>query len=286
MRYPGASWDPLGPQTEPRIQAHDVACLHTMVGSLAGVSAYFHQGGYSGLESHFGLGHDGAVLQWQDCAFEADANYEGNHRVVSMETADTGPGFDAWSGSDVPAWTPAQVDAIVAWLLWVTSPETHAACPADWLCHQHGIPRVLSPDTLPTRRGIGYHRQGIDPWRKPGAERWSVSTGKVCPGDRRITQLVDVIIPRVQASTAKPQLLIPPQEDNMVIVITAPDKPPRAVAFGKLIGFKPDPTGGSQYSDFRAAVIKAKVPIVDWVCDVEQYDAVCAVYGTPTIVVS
>lgn len=211
-RYPGARWDPLGPQTEARMRAHDIACLHTMVGSLAGTDAYFEQGGYSGVESHFGMGHDGGTLQWQDISWEADANYNGNDRVISMETADRGPGFPVWTGSDVPAWSSAQVDKLVDWLLWVTSKEAHRDCPATWLCHQAGIPRALVPDTGSTRRGIGYHRQGVDSyptlyqpgWRQQGCEQWSASRGKVCPGDRRIRQLTDVIIPRVQEASAPP----------------------------------------------------------------------------------
>lgn len=172
-----------------------------MAGTLAGTSAEFHKNGYGGLESHFGMGTDGHVLQWQDCLFEADANFNGNHHIISMETQDRGDGFPSWTGSDVPAWTPAQVDALVAWLVWVTDPRTHVSCPAGWACHG-GIPRALVPDSRPGRRGIGYHRQGIDPWRVPDGERWSASTGKVCPGDRRILQLVNVIIPRVQAADA------------------------------------------------------------------------------------
>lgn len=235
VRYPGASWDPLGPQTEPRMQAHDIACLHTMVGTLAGTSAFFHQNGYGGTESHFGMGHNGATVQWQDINHEADANYDGNHRVISMETADKGAGFPTWSDSDVPAWTSQQVDKLVDWLLWVTSTEAHVDCPASWLCHQVGIPRVLVPDSRPGRRGIAYHRQGIDSypelykagWRQPGGELWSGSRGKVCPGDRRIHQLVTVVIPRVQATTALPQ------EDPMA-TLDAEDKAWLASLFGWL----------------------------------------------------
>lgn len=209
LRYAGAIWDPLGTQTEPRMRAHDVAVLHTMAGTFSGVDRMFHESGYGGLESHFGLAGSGLMDQWQDIAFEADANLDGNDRVISLETADRGETFPPWSGSDVPAWTQPQVEAIVKWLLWVTSKEAHAACPPSWLCHQVGIPRVLIPDTQPHRRGIGYHRQGIDPWRHPNGERWSNATGKVCPGDRRIEQLVNVIIPRVQG--------VPQEDDDMAM---------------------------------------------------------------------
>ena len=81
-------------------------------------------------------------------------------------------------------------------------------------------------------------------------------------------------IPDRYADAPAPLPPILQEDDDMVIVITATDRPPRALVQGKLIGFKPDPKGGSQYTDFRAAVEKAKVPIVDWVCDQAQYDAV------------
>lgn len=177
--YPGAEYRPLGTQTQPKMTSHDIICLHTMVGSLEGTDVYFRSGGYGGTESHFGVGHDGTVYQWQDLAFTADANLDGNGRVISIETADSGPGFPKWSGSDVPAWLPAQVDAIADLVAWLAS--------------NFDIPCAPIPDSRPGRRGVGYHRLGIDPWRVADGEHWSTSRGKVCPGDRRIAQLPAVI---------------------------------------------------------------------------------------------
>ena len=179
MLYPGAQWRPLGEQTEPLLTRHDIVCLHTMVGSLAGTDTYFHQDGYGGTESHFGVGHDGTVYQWQDTNRQADANLDGNDRVISIETADRGPGFSDWSGSNVPAWLPAQLEAIAQIVAWA--------------CKTYDIPCALIPDSGKSRRGVGYHRQGIDPWRCSTCERWSASNGKVCPGDRRIAQIPQVI---------------------------------------------------------------------------------------------
>src|SRR5262245_40429109 len=183
--YPDAQYRPLGTQTEPVLANHDIVCLHTMVGSLSSTDNYFHQDGYGGTESHFGVGHDGTVYQWQDLDFQADANLDGNDRVISIETGDSGNGFPAWSGSNVPAWTEAQLVAISELVAW--------------LCQRYDIPCALIPDTRQGRRGIGYHRQGIDPWRVPDGERWSSSYGKVCPGDRRVQQITTEIIPRAQA---------------------------------------------------------------------------------------
>lgn len=183
-RYPDAQWRPLGPQAEPRLHRKHIIVLHTMVGSLDGTDSYFRQNGYSGVESHFGVGNEGTVYQWQNTTHQADAQGEGNDNCISIETADTGPGFRGWSGSDVPAWTEAQLDAI--------------ADLVDWLCRTHNIPRRLIPDSGDRRKGIGYHRQGVDPWREAGAETWSSAYGKVCPGDRRIHQIKTEIIPRVR----------------------------------------------------------------------------------------
>ena len=80
-------------------------------------------------------------------------------------------------------WTPKQLDAIVA----VTT----------WACRRYDIPPVLIPDSKPGRRGIGYHRLGCDPVRLPGCDKWSNSVGKVCPGNRRIGQLTNNVVPRV-----------------------------------------------------------------------------------------
>lgn len=207
-RYPGASWQPLGAQSESRMHSHDIICVHTMVGSLAGTDAYFEDGGYGGTESHFGTGPGrGEVIQWQDLAFSADANLDGWHRVISIENADRGPGYPEWGGSNVPRFTDAQAAELVDLIAWLCSKEAHADCPSDWACHRDGIPARLIEDTKPGRRGIAFHRQGCDgnfpggiyAGRVPGGERWSSSPGKVCPGDRRIAQTVNEIIPAVQA---------------------------------------------------------------------------------------
>lgn len=175
------TWKPLAPNwaNQSAITGPDLIILHTMVGSLAGTDSYFRRDGYGGTESHFGVGHDGAVWQWQDTNRRAEANLGANDNAVSVETADTGTGFPAWSGSDVPAWTPKQVDALVNLVAWA--------------CRTHDIPCVLIPDSRPGRRGIGYHRQGVDPYRVDGGEVWSTAYGKVCPGNRRVAQIPGII---------------------------------------------------------------------------------------------
>ena len=194
--YPEAEFDPLGPQTAKRMSRHDIVCLHTMDGSFTNTNTMFHKNGYKGTESHFGLAGDGRLKQWQDLEFRADANNKGNHRCISIETADRGEDFPKWTGGDVPAWTDAQIEVIVRLL--------------RWLCDTFDIPKQLVEDSRHDRRGIAYHRLGVPhstgkfdapggPWRKPGCELWSTGP-KACPGDRRIAQLKEIVIPRVQAA--------------------------------------------------------------------------------------
>ena len=188
---PMAEWKPFtGKGTTPL--THEIICAHTMVGKLMGSWSWANQPGNSYW--HFGLGADGRLLQCQPLEYRSAANLEGNDRVIPIETedgypdgrtSDAGQVWPAWSGSDVPAWTSAQLDKLVELIAW--------------LCKKYNIPPVLIPDTLPGRRGLAYHRQGIDPWRVSGGEKWSLSTGKVCPGDRRIAQFTAEVIPRVQA---------------------------------------------------------------------------------------
>lgn len=199
-RYPGAEWRPLAATQPPKMTRHDLVILHTMGGgSLASTDRNFHLNGYGGLESHFGVGADGTVYQWTDTDSIADANLQANPRAISIETADAGSAFKSWTGADVPAWNPAQVAALAALV--------------NWCCDTHDIPKVAVPDSLPSRRGIAGHRQGINSspagqtgYRVAGGELWSDVLGKVCPGDRRFAQIKTTIIPAVIQEDDMPTL--------------------------------------------------------------------------------
>lgn len=199
-RYSGASYRPLGTQAEPRMREYDLFIFHTMVGNLVSTDSMFHDRGYYGTESHFGVGgiwggdlskkYDGKVFQWQDTAYSADANLEANPRAISVETADNAPKYV----KDIKPWTPKQITALVNLGVWV--------------CRTHKIPPVLIPDSKPSRRGIGYHRLGCQHsdgvgthsgFLVAGGERWSTSIGKECPGTQRIAQLKTIIVPRIHA---------------------------------------------------------------------------------------
>jgi hypothetical protein len=216
----------LGAQTETLMTGHDIVCLHTMVGYLVSTDKYFriyNGSGYSGTESHYGVGGkwgpdlggdlDGAVWQWQDRRYQADANLNGNNRVISIETADN-------AARPIQPWTPKQLEANARIVAWESSPSSHRNCPSTWNCHKVGIPLKLIPDTQPGRRGVGYHRQGCDPWRVAGGVLWSTAYGKDCPTQARINQIPGIIDRARQLSyalAAKP------------ISVTSVDLPPTTV---------------------------------------------------------
>lgn len=161
-----------------------------MVGYLTSTLAMFEQGGFTGTESHFGVGGkwggdkvrelDGVAYQFQDLDYTADANYEGSWHVISIETADNAP----QRPEDIEPWTHKQFLKIVEIIVE--------------LCKLYDIPPVLIKDTKPGRRGLAYHYQGVPPNLVPGGEKWS-KAGHVCPGPVRVKQFIDQVIPEVQA---------------------------------------------------------------------------------------
>jgi len=177
-RMPGAIWQ--GEHGSKPMDRYDIVCVHTIVGFAPAHAA------------HFSVRANGEILQSRDTSLRSGANLEGNHRVIAIENEDHGSAFGSWNTGDghaVPDFTALQVEAnarIVAW------------------AHQtHGIPLVPNPNSRPTSRGVGYHRQGIDGnfladgyaygGRVSGGELWTTSPGKVCPGDRRISRVPQII---------------------------------------------------------------------------------------------
>lgn len=170
-KMPGTRW--LGEHGSSLMTRYDIVCIHTIVGFAPAHAA------------HFSVHSDGTIDQSRDTRYKSAANLDGNPRIIAIENEDHGSPFPPWSGSDVPALTLAQVQANAAILRWAH--ETH------------GVPLQLCPDSRPTSRGLAYHRQGIDgnfttyPGRVAGGEVWSSSRGKVCPGDRRISQRGEIL---------------------------------------------------------------------------------------------
>lgn len=177
LRYPAASWKPLGTQTEPSIGTPRILIFHTMVGYLSSTDALFRNGGYTGTESTFGVGGpwdgatlDGAVWQWQSLDRQADAQAGGNAYATSIETSDGGDPLRPWSAK--------QLQALIAL--------------GAWWCRQTGNPARLV--TNPSQNGLGYHAQ-FTVWN-PDAH--------TCPGRTRIAQLLDVVVPGIAAAVGTP----------------------------------------------------------------------------------
>lgn len=176
---------------------------HTAVSNATpSMFSYFEVDGRA--TPHFYVGRDGEVEQYIDTDYRSSAALEGNHDNITVETWD---GYGTgWQGSNVPPWTDAQVEALAQLAAW---------------CHErHGIPLVQLPSSRPGTQGVGWHRLGCDgnfpegllAGRVSGGELWSSSAGKVCPGDNRIRQVVDAILPRARTiANPAPQ----PQEDDM-----------------------------------------------------------------------
>lgn len=182
VQYPSASWRPLGTQIEPRITPR-ILVFHTMVGYLRSTDTLFRRDGYTGTESHFGVGGpwdgadlDGAVWQWQAIDYQADAQNAGNAYATSIETSD--------GGEPLRAWSARQLTALVGIGVW-------------W-CRQTGAPARLVTST--SQSGIGYHAQ-FDAW---------APDGRTCPARTRIAQLLDIVIPRIAAGISPN----PPPPDN------------------------------------------------------------------------
>lgn len=196
-RMPFATWDPASDGNSTKVCRPNIVCVHTIVGYAPAKAAHFSTRG------------DGYTWQHRDTERQSAANYLGNGDVIAIENADHGPEFPAWNTNDghaVPGFSAAQIEAIAKILVF---------------CHRaHGIPLVLVPDTKPGRRGIAYHRMGIDSpnnfagyaytGRVSGGVLWTTATGKVCPGDRRITQLINEIIPRARVLAG---IDAPPEDD-------------------------------------------------------------------------
>lgn len=170
--YPHATYKPLGVQTQPLLKNPTAIILHTMGGYLNGTDTTFRSGGYTGDESHFGIGGpadginlDGVVWQWQDLDYTADAQYSGNQYGISIETSD--------GTNHLQPWSERQLAAIESILIW--------------LCQKYSLPAKLM--TKETDKGIGYH-QLFHSWNLNGHD---------CPGSVRVNQLVEIVIPQVAA---------------------------------------------------------------------------------------
>ncbi|MEU1421463.1 N-acetylmuramoyl-L-alanine amidase [Kitasatospora sp. NPDC005751] len=172
--YPEAQKLELQPESDSQAAiAPTQFILHSIAAPWTPGRIYEYWRDSTNLESHFGLGYDGSLAQFIGTQTRADANMYANRRsdgtgAVSLESASNLQHTDPW--------TPEQVAVIIR--LGV------------WLHQQHGIPlRVCRSATDP---GFGYHRLFPE---------WS-DGGTACPGDARVQQFHDVIMPGISAAAA------------------------------------------------------------------------------------
>jgi N-acetylmuramoyl-L-alanine amidase len=187
---PGAEWRP-NPVSSRAVLPRWIY-LHTIVGTVSGA--------LGGRHYHIYVRADGSFVQIQDLRLRSAASVEMNPYSIAIVAEDKGPAFPPWTGSSVPPYTPQQV----ATLILVIS----------WICHRFGIPTSAARTScLNSPHGVAWHRLGIDgnfpnQWpywgRQPGCLETSLSEGKPCPGNARITQIINDIVPRLSSPTSPP----------------------------------------------------------------------------------
>lgn len=156
---------------DPRIRAR-IGILHVDAGNASSLYNLFlgnQRSGGSKVESHGFIRKDGAMEQYRDTAYQADANADGNDFALSFETQGYGEGL----------WTPEQIARIKQTMLWARD--------------VHGIPlRVVTSWDDPVG-GWGFHRM-FDQWNP---------NHHSCPGPDRVKQFYDVLVPWMKTQSSK-----------------------------------------------------------------------------------
>jgi hypothetical protein len=163
-------------------------CLHVAVSEGSSLFGYFNRKGSP--TSHFYVRRDGKIEQYVDTKYRAPANLEGNSSLISFETQ------GGVKSANTEPWTAAQVLAMAECIAWLNEVE--------------GVPLQLMPNSKSGSLGIGYHKQGVDPYRVDGGEKWSSAYGKICPGQGKINQ-IPTIIAKAKALTGSP---VHPEKPN------------------------------------------------------------------------
>lgn len=207
-RYPGAVWRPLDSQFVPslRIVRHNRINHHVVAGYGSPWAFFNHTGRAS---AHFWVSKTGLVEQYQDTDLRSEADLHGNDATISIETESKGE-----------AWTEAQLNAIIAL--------------DDWLCNTHGIRRSLAVNSQigESSWGLSWHRLGINGnfpqgryagrLQLGGGMLYSTATGKTCPVEPVIDQIIDRVYPALNGGV----VIIPPIVivDNPLPPVVEPPK--------------------------------------------------------------
>ncbi|NUT08187.1 MAG: hypothetical protein HOV76_32440 [Hamadaea sp.] len=144
----------------------------------------------------------------------------------------TCPAFESEGGvgADVNGpWTDNQIEA--------------AAMILAYLHRSEGVPLQDMGNSLPTSRGFGVHRYGIDPYRVAGGEKWSSVYAKACPGDARVRQIPQIVARAQQlVNGAAPT---PTSEDEDMKVIQNTSRGIAVVGPGYVQGLAPSQLAGA-----------------------------------------
>lgn len=168
-KMPGVVWKPIRRNYTARKRARtDCVILHIAVTEASSLQGWFNNP-RAYASSHFYVRRDGTIEQYMDADYISWANGAGNSRSITVETQGMGSG----------KWTSAQVKSL--------------ARIAVWAHDRYGVPMRMMPNSRRSSKGVGYHRQGVDPYRVSGGEVWSKSYGKICPGHDRVKQVDDVV---------------------------------------------------------------------------------------------
>lgn len=174
--------------SQPKIRPTQLI-LHSIVAPWTPRRTYEYWRDSTNLESHFGVGYDGAIGQYIPVNRRADANYQANRRpdgdgAVSVETASDTSASDPWTDDQLKALTDIMV----------------------WMHRAHGVPvRACRSHDDP---GFGFHRMH---------SAWSPGTH--CPGDKRVRQFWDELLPEVQNAVEGEALN---EEDLIDVVFDTP----------------------------------------------------------------
>lgn len=228
-RYSGATWRPVA-WANARDDNTDATIVILHVTATNADSQYNYFLTSRAACSHFHIALDGHTEQYIDTSKLSAADNEGSDNAISIETAGTGGG----------SWTAAQERAIERLLAWIHT--------------THGIPLILKTTSSPTERGIGWHRLGIvgnfpslpsilagRNQRGMAGEAWSISTGKVCPGDKRIQRMPAIIAAAVR--------LLEPEEENSMALFTDAEKKTLLADIKTIRGLVDDKVLEGNYAD-------------------------------------
>lgn len=139
-----------------------------------------------GADWHFYLPKTGPGFQYIDLDLQCWASLSGNASMAAFESQG---GLGATAQVNAEPWTADQVENAARILAYLNETE--------------GVPLQDMGNSLPTSRGLGVHRYGIDPWRVAGGEMWS-NPGKLCPGDAKVAQIPVIVSRAVEIRGGSP----------------------------------------------------------------------------------